>query len=310
MNGLNNLFFMLLIAACSYTTPLACSAAEGQYSFGIVPQFEQRKLFRIWRPILDELEHRTGLSFDLVGSPKIPVFEHNYLTGIYDFVYMNPYHMVRAHDVQGYLPLIRDGGRMLTGILVVPKESQIKDIQELSGLSVAFPSPNALGASLLLRAELARLHGVELLPHYVQTHTSVYLHVVLGLTQAGGGVASTLQTQKPEIKEKLRIIYETKAVHPHPVSVHPRVSGEHREKVRLAFLAMAQTEQGSALLAKIPMDKVVTAKLEDYAPLRDWELDELYENAKKPTRPPLHGEKGHSLHDSLTGKQKTSLDNQ
>ena len=92
-----------------------------EYSFGVVPQFEQRKLFRIWRPILDELEKRTGLSFHLVGSPKIPVFEKKYMAGIYDFAYMNPYNILQAYKSQGYIPLIRDGGRVLKGVLVVPR---------------------------------------------------------------------------------------------------------------------------------------------------------------------------------------------
>jgi phosphonate transport system substrate-binding protein len=276
MKGFSGFILTTLFCTFFFTTSPAWPEEEERYSFGVVPQFEQRKLFRIWRPILDELEHRTGFSFDLVGSPKIPVFEQKYLVGVYDFVYMNPYHLVMAHDAQGYLPLIRDGARMLKGILVVPNVSQIKRVQELDGERVAFPSHNALGASLLMRAELAKLHGVEVLPHYVQTHSSVYLHVALGLNPAGGGVMSTLQSQKPEIREKLRILYETRSVKPHPISAHPRVPRAHREKVRQALLALAQTEKGAALLAQIPIAKAVTASLEDYTPMRSWGLDEFY----------------------------------
>jgi phosphonate transport system substrate-binding protein len=222
------------------------------------------------------LEQRTGLTFKLVGSPKIPVFEQKYEEGAYDFAYMNPYHLLVAHDCQGYLPLVRDGGRMLKGILVVAKESPIQSVQELAGKRVAFPSPNALGASLLMRAELAKLQGVEVIPHYVQTHSSVYLHVALGQTAAGGGVAATLNSQKPEVREKLRILYETRPINPHPVSVHPRVPAADREKVQRALLEMAQTEKGAALLAKIPMRKAVAASLEDYTPMSAWGLEAFY----------------------------------
>ena len=211
-----------------------------EYSFGVVPQFEQRKLFRIWRPILDELEKRTGLSFHLVGSPKIPVFEKKYMAGIYDFAYMNPYNILQAYKSQGYIPLIRDGGRVLKGVLVVRKDSPIQSMKELAGKQVAFPARNALGASLMIRADLDRLHVVEIIPRYVQTHSSVYLHVAMGMTEAGGGVVSTLRAQKAEIQNRLRVLYETQAVNPHPVSVHPRVPLEDQEKVRRAFLAMAQ----------------------------------------------------------------------
>lgn len=276
MKGIAFFLNALLLAVLSLTSSLAWPAEEVVYRFGVVPQFEQRKLFHIWRPILDELEHRTGFTFKLVGSPKIPVFEKKLRQGDYDFAYMNPYHLLLAHDAQGYVPLVRDGGRMLKGILVVPKESPIQSVKELAGKRIAFPSPNALGASLLLRAELFRLHGIEVVPFYAQTHSSVYLHVVMGKTAAGGGVASTLNSQKPEIREKLRILYETKPVNPHPIAVHPRIAEAHRELVRRALLEMAQTKKGAALLAKVPMRKAVATKLEDYTPMYTWGLEKFY----------------------------------
>jgi phosphonate transport system substrate-binding protein len=276
MKGLTAFFHALLFVVLTSAPPLMGAVENGIYRFGVVPQFEQRKLFRIWRPVLDELEQRTEFSFKLVGSPKIPVFEQQFEEGAYDFAYMNPYHLLMAHDCQGYLPLVRDGGRMLKGILVIAKENPIQSVQELAGKRVAFPSPNALGASLLMRAELAKLHGVEVLPHYVQTHSSVYLHVALGQAAAGGGVASTLRSQKPEIRQKLRILYETRPMNPHPVSVHPRVPEADREKVQRALLEMAQTEKGATLLAKIPMRKAVAASLEDYTPMAAWGLEAFF----------------------------------
>jgi phosphonate transport system substrate-binding protein len=276
MKRLAIFIFTILFCHVFFAVSLAKSNEVGRYSFGVVPQFEQRKLFRIWRPILDELEDRTGFVFDLVGSSKIPTFEQKYLLGHYDFAYMNPYHLLMAHDAQGYLPLIRDGERQLKGVLVVPDTSRINQVKELDGKTVAFPSPNALGASLLMRAELVKLHSVSIIPNYVQTHSSVYLHVALGLNPAGGGVMSTLRSQKPEIKEKLRIIYETRSVNPHPISAHPRIPEKDRERVRQALLEMAKTEKGAALLAKIPMSKAVIASMDDYTPMLNLGLDEFY----------------------------------
>lgn len=39
------------------------------YTFGVVPQYEQRKLFHIWRPILNELEARTNIKIKMMGTP-------------------------------------------------------------------------------------------------------------------------------------------------------------------------------------------------------------------------------------------------
>ncbi|MEJ2608657.1 MAG: phosphate/phosphite/phosphonate ABC transporter substrate-binding protein [Candidatus Thiodiazotropha sp.] len=297
MKGLPICVTALVLFTITSTSSLGWSSESGIYSFGVVPQFEQRKLFRIWRPILNELERRTGLTFNLKGSSKIPVFEHKYIEGAYDFAYMNPYHMLKAHDSQGYLPLVRDGGRMLKGILVVSKDSPIKSVQELAGKHVAFPAPNALGASLLIRADLMNLYGVQVSPHYVQTHSSVYLHVALDQYIAGGGVTSTLNAQKPEIRQKLRIIYETRPMNPHPISVHPRVSEAHWRRVLKALLEMGQTEKGAALLAKIPMHKVVAAQLDDYTPISSWGLDEFYTplNNAQQSNQSMGGDAGRAL---------------
>lgn len=252
------------------------SAEETVYRLGVVPQFEPRKLADIWLPIIEELERRTGFKFLMVGSPKIPDFEVSFLSGEFDFAYMNPYHAMLAGEQQGYVPLVRDGGRKLSGVLVVAKDSPVQNVAELDGRKVAFPAPNALGASLLMRADLEGIHGVKVKPLYVQTHSSVYLNVILNKAAAGGGVMSTLKNQSQDIQDRLRIIYTTREMAPHPLTAHPRVPQEHRDAVRQAFLDIAATEEGRALLQKIPMKKATPAKLEDYEVLREWGLENYY----------------------------------
>lgn len=250
--------------------------AETVYSFGVVPQFEPRKLASIWVPILKELEARTGLKFKMVGSPKIPEFEVSFQAGEFDFAYMNPYHAMLASGQQGYLPLNRDHGRKLFGVLVVKKDSPIKDIKELEGKTISFPAPNALGASLLMRADLAKIAGIKIKPLYVHTHSSVYLNVVFGKTVAGGGVMGSLKGQNQDVRDALRVLYKTREMAPHPVTAHPRVPPEHMELVRKAFLDMGRTEQGAALLAKVPFKKIGPAGPDEYAELKTWGLEEFY----------------------------------
>jgi len=262
---------LLIVLFCATT-----AEAGKVYRFGVVPQFEPRKLSSIWKPILREVERRSGLTIHMVGSPKIPDFEEAFLNGEFDFAYMNPYHAMLAMRQQGYQPLVRDGERSLFGVLVVRKDSPITDVRELAGREVAFPAPNALGASLLMRADLASIHGIEVVPVYVQTHSSVYLHVSMDLVAAGGGVMSTLKRQPTNIRDGLRIIYRTRPMAPHPVAAHPRVPKADRERVRLAFLEMANSEAGTALLAKVPMRKVIAATVEDYAELSNWGLEKFY----------------------------------
>ena len=250
--------------------------AETVYTIGVVPQFEPRKLTGIWAPILQELEVRTGYKFQLKGAKDIPEFEVDLQSGAYDFAYMNPYHAVIANRDQGYIPLVRDGGRSLYGILVVEKDSPYQVIQDLNGAQIAFPSPNALGASLLMRAELERKRGVQIFPKYVKTHSSVYLHVVLGHSPAGGGVMGTLNQQSQEIRDRLRTLYVTQEMPPHPFSAHSRIPENVRLQVQKALLELASQEAGAAKLANVPFKKMIATSYEDYAPLAEWGLEDYY----------------------------------
>lgn len=134
--------------------------APPTFRVGVVPQYEVSELHERWEPLLARLGERLGARFELVGSPSIPDFEQALAAGTYDFAYLNPYDAVVAHRVAGYEPLVRDRSSSLHGVLVVRRDSPYKSVADLNGKEVAFPAPNALGASLLMRAELEDLFDV------------------------------------------------------------------------------------------------------------------------------------------------------
>lgn len=254
-------------------------AVEGpEYSIGVVPQWGTDRLLKNWQPLVARLREDTGLNLKLDLTYSIPNFEKGFSEGDYDFAYMNPYHFVCAQRDQGYIPLVRDYDKQLKGILVASVDSEIEKIEDLRGKRIDFPSPNALGASLYMRALLSRKFEIEFEPQFVKTHESVYLNVISGEAVAGGGVRRTLEAQDPAIQRQLRVIYETPGVAPHPIAYHPRVPEEVVEKVQAAILALSQTEAGQELLAGIPMSQPGLAVKEDYQPLIDLQLEEFYQD--------------------------------
>lgn len=251
-------------------------AAEPVYTFGVVPQFDSRTINKTWRPILQELKAKTGYRFQLRGAADIPSFENEIAESGFDFVYMNPYHMIVANEEQGYIPLVRDVGRGLHGVLVVNKNGKVKTLKDLDRQVVAFPAPNALGASLLIRAELKEIHGLDIKPLYVNTHTSAFLNVVLGTAAAAGGVQKTLDQQPPQIGRSLEVLYKTRDVAPHPIAVHPRVPFEVLVKVKTALLEMGKSTYGKELLSKVPIQQIGEASIADYAKLKEMGLNKYY----------------------------------
>lgn len=266
----NKFLSIIALFYCSITF-----ADSDVLKMGVVPQFEQRQMFRNWQPILSELEKITGLKFELVGSPKIPVFEKQFNKGVYDLAYMNPYHVLKAYESQGYLPLVRDR-KKLKGILVVEKESSIKSVRQLNNKEIAFPAPNALGASLLIRSILTEKFGVAFRSKYVQTHSSVYIHVAKKLVSAGGGVDRTYDKQPLSLKNNLRIIYETPEIISHPIVIHPRIPTRTRRLIKDGLLRLFKTKNGKRLFENIPINDLMSTKINEYKSLKKYNLDKYF----------------------------------
>lgn len=260
------------------TSEIEQAATQKVLKIGVVPQFSPKRIITIWSPIIEELEQKTGYKFQIIGTPSIPEFEKEYQKGTYDIAYMNPYHSVVANQMQGYEAVLRDGTKSLFGVLVVKKEDNIRDIKELDGEKLSFPAPNALGASLLMRTELKTVHNIEIEPVYVKTHTNSYLSVLEGKTRAGGGVMRTFNELGDDIKNQLRIFYETQKTPPHPIVIHPRVDKQTREAVVNALLEMGSDEELNAYLEKIPIKKITKTTQEAYRMLEDLGMEKFYVN--------------------------------
>lgn len=256
------------------STPAWAEDAE-IYRWGVVPQFTSYVTHANWTPVLDELARRTGLKFSLVTYDGFKPFMQDLKQGSNEFAYINPYHMLIGHEKQGYIPLLRDSKRKLSGVLVVRADSNLRSLADLNHSKIAFPAPSAFGASLYLRALLTK-EKVAFEPVYVGTHSNAYRAALRGSSAAGGGVLRTLEREPDAIRNRLRILYKTPGVPAHPVVAHPRVPEAVREKVALALQALSREEQGQALLVRIQLPQPVRASYaRDYQSLSQLHLENL-----------------------------------
>lgn len=270
---------ILMLFSC-LVAPVAATEKTPVYTVAVDPQFPPMKIHRDWTPILERLTRETGFKFELKVAPKFSMFEEAILAGAPDFAFMNPYHEIMAKQAQGYQPLARDSG-LLAGILVVRHDDPIKSLRELDGKEIAFPAPNVLGASLLIRAILSEQEKIRFTPVYVKTHSNVYRHALLGKVAAGGGANKTLEREPPEVRANLRILLETPGVPPHPLSAHPRVPAHVQQAVTDAILKMGADPASHSLLKEIQMPNPVKADYaRDYQPLEKLRLEQYVAHEK------------------------------
>ena len=267
-------FFLILLGM--FTAPL--SLADAALRLGIVPQIPMAEIRNNWQPVIQEVKTRSGIELELIPFANIPEFELGFLDGSLDLAYLNPYHMVMANKAHDYVPLLRDRDRSLQGILVVHKDSPYQNVQELEGQTLAFPSPLALAASLYLRALLTEQEKLSFATNYVQTHSNVYRHVLLGTAEAGGGIRKTLGLEKENVRNNLRILYTTPEIVAHPLAVHPRVRAEQRARIVETLQAMASEPNWHDRMRKIQLLHPVPSSMAEYQPIIDLHLEDFANN--------------------------------
>ena len=257
--------------------PVGQSRAATHLNVSVVPQFQPVELQRTWGPALERLEQELGVHFNLRIAKDIPAFEDDFKNGRSDLVFMNPYHMVMARKAQGYEPVVRDV-TPLAGLLVVHKDDPVRSVQDLKGKDIAFPAPNAFGASLWIRALLHEQHKVPFQAVYARTHTNAYRQVLVGRAAAAGGIRATLDREPDDVRKQLRVLIETPAVPPHPLAVHPKVAPSLRMGLLKAFERWRADSAGQALLQGIQMPRPVAASYgRDYALLEKLRLEKYVE---------------------------------
>lgn len=260
-------------------------AIAGEYTLAVVPQSSPASTYRQWAPFAERLGRLAGERLQIRVYRTFDEFETDLVNGRVDFAYMNPYHLLIARKEQGYVPLLRDGSRLLSGVLVVRRDSPVKSPKDLNGQEIGFPDPDAFAASLYMRALLQEKEKIRFQPRYFTTHSNVYRHVILGTVAAGGGVNVTLARERPEARDELRVLYETPATSPHPLCAHPRISAALQQRVIEAVLRMAEDDDGRAALKLIDIPQPVRASYaRDYQSLEKLQLEKYRVKKQLPSQ--------------------------
>jgi len=239
---------------------------SNSFSLGVIPQQAAKKIHDTWTPFTTYIKQQTNYPFYIYGSPDIPTFENRLFTGKFDLAYVNPRLFLEAAKHVGYLPLAKEGDKQLKGIIVVAKDSPYKTIKDL--MNARFVSPkNAFAASALTRLNL-QSQGMLVSNRFVKTHTQGYALVVKGAVDAAGGVSRTFESLAPEIKSKLRVLWESDGVNPHALIIHPRVNAKVKERILDAILDFKTQPEGRLFYEGLKMNPFIPAESSDWDDVR------------------------------------------
>ncbi|MDG1121820.1 MAG: phosphate/phosphite/phosphonate ABC transporter substrate-binding protein [Glaciecola sp.] len=248
-------------------------------TFGVVPQQAANVLANVWVPLTQYLSAETGLTVKFATAKNIPNFEQRLSENAYDIAYMNPFHYIYFSEYNEYHAIAKQANKQIKGILVARKDSNIKTIQDLHDKTLAFPAPAAFAASILPRAEL-ELNEVNFTPRYVSSHDSVYLNVSKGFFVAGGGVMRTFNNMPEEVRDQLKIFWNTQPYTPHAVAASPSLSVEDTVAIQSALENLHTTDIGREILKNLGMDAFVIAHDTDWDDVRNLNISKEHVKAK------------------------------
>lgn len=262
----------------SPTFSAASPTTETEYIFGIHPLHNPQRLFEVFGPMIEYLsDNIEGASFKLEASRNYPIFDEKLYARKFDFALPNPFQTINAID-KGYKVFGKIGlDRNFRGIILVRKDSGIKSVLDFRGEAVSYPAPSALAATMMPQYYM-QMHGLDVMTEtesrYVGSQESAMMNVYLKQTIAAGTWPppwKEFQKQRPEVAEKLTVIWETPPLVALGLVVSPEIPENISQQVIQLLTTPDEHGQGPEMLWRSEFSGVVTpATNETYSVIREF----------------------------------------
>lgn len=275
---------ILLLAGCgkqeeSYQPGFGEQAAIDvkEYIVGIHPLHNPERLFEVYGPIVEYIEANIpGAHFRLETSRNYEEFDKKLASGHFDFAMPNPYQTVRSIK-HGYRVFGKMGDdENFRGIILVRKDSGIKKVTDLKGKKVAFPAPTALAATMMPQYYL-QTHGIDVNRDienmYVGSQESAIMNVLRGHVAAGATWPipwKTFSQDHPDLAAQLEVKWQTGTLPNNGWVVRQNVQPELATRFAALLFGLNQSEQGRAMLARLPISKFEAATNITYRPVQEY----------------------------------------
>ena len=233
---------MLLVCVDS----LAAENPTNVLTFGVISQRSPILTAAYWNPIIRYVSEKSGMSIRVrVGKTGVDTSEM-IRRGEVDFIFSN--HIFHPDNVaSGYYVIARDGGKPISGQLVVPVDSPIKTLSDLSGKTVVFPSRVAFVGYMV---PIHRLYAERILvkPKFAGNQEGAMGQLVAGSAEVAGVNSEVMREFALREKYGYRAVWTSKSYLNMPVAAKPGLPKQTVEAVRKALVGMKHDPEGRKIL--------------------------------------------------------------
>lgn len=275
----------LLLAGCGgeqeagYQPQFGAQVPDGvrEYVVGIHPLHNPKRLFEVYGPIVEYIDALIPEArFRLEASRNYEEFDKKLYSGHFDFAMPNPYQTVRSLKY-GYRVFGKMGDdENFRGIILVRKDSGIRKVTDLKGKKVSYPAETALAATMMPQYYL-HTHGLDVNRDienlYVGSQESSIMNVLRGHVAAGATWPvpwKTFQQEQPELAAQLEVKWQTGTLPNNGWVVRDDMPPELADKFASLLFGLNGSEQGRAMLARLPVSEFEPATDATYQPVVDY----------------------------------------
>ena len=238
--------FTRILVLAFLLAALPARAAEPAYSFGVLSQRSAVLTAQYWNPILDYVSARAHVQLRLKVARTAPESNDALDRGEYDFVYSNTIFRPSAL-AQGYSVIARPRTAPITGQIVTLEDSPVKNLADLAGQVVGFPSRAAFVGYAVPMDHLLR-EGIAVTPVFGGNQEGIMAQLKAGKVMAAGVNGAVMEAFAAREGVRYRVLWRSQGFLDLPVAAHPRVPPAVRAAVRAALAGMSEDAEGARVL--------------------------------------------------------------
>lgn len=238
--------YAALVALAVGLMPVPAKAQEGRYRFSPVNQYDINLTAAYWNPIISYVSEKSGVKLELkIGRTSADTTSY-VLAQEVEFVFSN--HLFSPErEKLGWKVFGRRQMPPVRGQIIVPGDSPIKDLSQLSGQEVAFPGPEALIAYKFPYAHLLS-RGIDVKVVFGGNQNAALAQLFAGKVRAVGGNSQLIEGYARRENKAIRVLWSSEPVYDLALMVSGRVPEKDLKAVSAAFFSMHKDPRGKEIL--------------------------------------------------------------